>query len=228
MTFGPQLVDCAVDAGLCPPELREAASTALKLTGAVMLATATLGAGAAAIGAVALEASARHVVDAAAAAFDLGPEASMALQLTLSVGAGVLGFFDTREARAPRLVCTELLAAVTSCPWADTETRLFRREVVMRLLRRLRVDVLEVLVMLVGLTVALIVFTPLKYYIPGYGSRTDREKLMQLKIRADSLESSIQDKQVYWESVRDVLNGNIKQRLDTTMLDIPDPEKIQD
>jgi hypothetical protein len=85
-----------------------------------------------------------------------------------------------------------------------------------------------IFVVLVGLTVALIVFTPLKYYIPGYGSRTDREKLMQLKIRADSLESSIQDKQVYWESVRDVLNGNTKQRLDTTMLDIPDPEKIQD
>jgi hypothetical protein len=85
-----------------------------------------------------------------------------------------------------------------------------------------------IFVVLVGLTVALIVFTPLKYYIPGYGSRTDREKLMQLKIRADSLESSIQDKQVYWESVRDVLNGNTKQRLDTTMLDIPDPEKIKD
>lgn len=85
-----------------------------------------------------------------------------------------------------------------------------------------------IFVVLVGLTVALIVFTPLKYYIPGYGSRTDREKLMQLKIRADSLESSIQDKQVYWESIRDVLSGNTKQRLDTTMLDIPDPEKIQD
>jgi len=85
-----------------------------------------------------------------------------------------------------------------------------------------------IFVVLVGLTVALIVFTPLKYYIPGYGSGTDREKLMQLKIRADSLESSMQDKQVYWESVRDVLNGNTKQRLDTTMLDIPDPEKIQD
>ncbi len=85
-----------------------------------------------------------------------------------------------------------------------------------------------IFVVLVGLTVALIVFTPLKYYIPGYGSRTDREKLMQLKIRADSLESSMQDKQVYWESIRDVLSGNTKQRLDTTMLDIPDPEKIQD
>lgn len=85
-----------------------------------------------------------------------------------------------------------------------------------------------IFVVLVGLTVALIVFTPLKYYIPGYGSRTDREKLIQLKIRADSLESSMQDKQVYWESIRDVLSGNTKQRLDTTMLDIPDPEKIQD
>ncbi len=83
-------------------------------------------------------------------------------------------------------------------------------------------------VFLIGITIVFIAFTPLKYYIPGYGSRTDREKLMQLKIRADSLESSMQDKQAYWESIKDVLSGNTKQRLDTTMLDIPDPEKIQD
>ena len=44
-----------------------------------------------------------------------------------SVGAGLLGFFDTRGARALRLVCTELHAAVTACPWADAETRIARR-----------------------------------------------------------------------------------------------------
>ena len=43
-----------------------------------------------------------------------------------SVGAGILGFFDTREARAIRLVCTEFRAAVAAVPWADTETCIMR------------------------------------------------------------------------------------------------------
>jgi hypothetical protein len=41
-----------------------------------------------------------------------------------SVGEGVLGFFDTREARALRLVCSEFREAVTVVPWADMRTRM--------------------------------------------------------------------------------------------------------
>ena len=83
-------------------------------------------------------------------------------------------------------------------------------------------------VVLVGLTVALIVFTPLKYYIPGFGNRNDRQKLMALKIRADSIEASIQDKDAYIESLRVVLTGNTPAKRDTMLLDVPDPEKIED
>lgn len=83
-------------------------------------------------------------------------------------------------------------------------------------------------VVLVGLTVALIVFTPLKYYIPGFGNGNDRQKLMALKIRADSIEASIQDKDAYIESLRVVLTGNTPQKRDTMLLDVPDPEKIED
>ena len=83
-------------------------------------------------------------------------------------------------------------------------------------------------VVLVGLTVALIVFTPLKYYIPGFGNRNDRQKLMALKIRADSIEASIQDKDAYIESLRVVLTGNTPQKRDTMLLNVPDPEKIED
>ena len=43
-----------------------------------------------------------------------------------SVGAGVLGFFSTREARALRLACEELCAAVAAAPWADAATRIAR------------------------------------------------------------------------------------------------------
>ena len=50
------------------------------------------------------------------------------------------------------------------------------------------------LVLLVGLTIALITVTPLKYYIPGYGTRESRTALQVLKIRTDSLEQSLKYK----------------------------------
>jgi hypothetical protein len=90
MTLGPELADLAVAAGLCPPEMRDAVATALKLTGAVLVATVSLGAGGAAIASVGLEATSAHLVDAAADAFDMSPAVRTALQTTLSVGAGVL------------------------------------------------------------------------------------------------------------------------------------------
>jgi hypothetical protein len=85
-----------------------------------------------------------------------------------------------------------------------------------------------IFVVLVGLTVALIVFTPLKYYIPGYGSQEERREMVQLKIRADSLETQIRQKQAYWDNVKNVLSGKVPENLDTTQLDVPDGEKIED
>ena len=43
-----------------------------------------------------------------------------------SVGAGILGFFDTREAGAIRLICTEFRDAVAAVPWEDEQTRISR------------------------------------------------------------------------------------------------------
>jgi hypothetical protein len=42
-----------------------------------------------------------------------------------SVGDGILGYFDTREARVIRLVCTEFREAVAVVPWADMRTRIW-------------------------------------------------------------------------------------------------------
>lgn len=76
-------------------------------------------------------------------------------------------------------------------------------------------------VLLVGLTIALIAFTPLKYYIPGYGTRESRTALQVLKIRTDSLEQSIRYKDQYLESIKKVLNGTTPTQLDTVLLDLP-------
>jgi hypothetical protein len=85
-----------------------------------------------------------------------------------------------------------------------------------------------VFVLLTGLTVALIVFTPLKMYIPGYGDVTNTRELRELKIRTDSLEQAMRYKDQYMQSLKSVLEGENTAKLDTTSLNIPDPEKIND
>jgi hypothetical protein len=101
-------------------------------------------------------------------------------------------------------------------------------EVVTFKLSRLSVYVAlsSLFILLTGLTVALIVFTPLKMYIPGYGSTVASAELRALKIRTDSLEQSMRSKQQYLEIVRGVLKGDQEVKLDTTSLNIPEPERI--
>ncbi len=85
-----------------------------------------------------------------------------------------------------------------------------------------------VFVLLVGLTIALIAFSPLKYYIPGYGTRESRTALQVLKIRTDSLEQAIKHKEQYLESVKKVLTGNTPSHLDTIPAVVPPSETSND
>jgi len=85
-----------------------------------------------------------------------------------------------------------------------------------------------VFVLLVGLTIALIAFSPLKYYIPGYGTRESRTALQILKIRTDSLEQAIKYKEQYLEGVKKVLTGNAPSQLDTVPAALPKAEVSND
>ena len=78
-----------------------------------------------------------------------------------------------------------------------------------------------VFVLLISFAVALIVFTPLKYYIPGYGSRQSKTELQVLKIRTDSLEQSIKYKDQYLTNLKKILSGGSTDKLDTVSLIIP-------
>ncbi|MBP6000521.1 MAG: hypothetical protein KA534_08710 [Sediminibacterium sp.] len=75
---------------------------------------------------------------------------------------------------------------------------------------------------LVGLTIALIAFTPLKYYIPGYGTKESRSALELLKIRTDSLEQAVHFKEQYIEGIKKVLSEGNPQQLDTIPLVLPE------
>ncbi|MBC7903773.1 MAG: hypothetical protein H7Y27_10130 [Gemmatimonadaceae bacterium] len=103
-------------------------------------------------------------------------------------------------------------------------------EVVTFKLSRMSVYILlsTIFVVLTGLTVALIVFTPLKLYIPGYGDVNSTRELRELKIRTDSLEQAVSQKTQYLENIKSVLQGNVTVKLDTTSLNVPTPEKSND
>jgi len=82
----------------------------------------------------------------------------------------------------------------------------------------------SIFVLLVGLTVALISFTNLKYYLPGYGTQSQRRALVHYKTKMDSLELASKQKDVYLEELKRVLSGNIRQPpKDTSLLVVPEP-----
>ena len=83
-------------------------------------------------------------------------------------------------------------------------------------------------ILLVGMTIALIAFTPLKYYIPGYGTKESRTALQLLKIRTDSLEQSIHFKEQYLEGIKKVLSEGNPKQLDTLPLKLPEHKQSFD
>ena len=86
-----------------------------------------------------------------------------------------------------------------------------------------------IFVLLTGLTVALIVFTPLKYYIPGYGSAGIGREYRQMKYMTDSLEKQVTYQSQYIDGLKKVLNGgNADLKLDTTQLQAPKEEISND
>ena len=90
------------------------------------------------------------------------------------------------------------------------------------------VTLCTIFIILVSLTVALIVFTPMRYYIPGYGSQTDRRQLMAMKQRSDSIEKKLKYSEKYWNDVKMVLNGASADNLDTMLLKDIKLEQITD
>jgi hypothetical protein len=81
-----------------------------------------------------------------------------------------------------------------------------------------------IFVLLVGLTVALIVFTPLKYYIPGYDDLRLGREYRQMKYRVDSLEQQVTYQTRYIDNIRSVLKGDMTMVLDTVSIEVPKDE----
>lgn len=104
-------------------------------------------------------------------------------------------------------------------------------EVVKFKLTRLSVYIIlsSVFILMVGLTTSLIIFTPLKYYLPGvgYGNAKQVKEYRELKIRTDSMEQALQYQQRYFEDLQKVLKGTVV-KIDTNKLALPKIENSND
>ncbi len=85
-----------------------------------------------------------------------------------------------------------------------------------------------IFVVLIGLTVALIVFTPLKYYIPGYDDPQIGRQYRQMKKTVDSLDREVFKHEQYIDNLNKKLNGAEPTALDTIKLKVPKDEFSDD
>ncbi len=81
----------------------------------------------------------------------------------------------------------------------------------------------SIFVLIMGFTAFLIIFTPLKYYLPGvgYGNATEQKAYKELKVRTDSIETALDNQAKYIDNISKVLKGE-QIKKDTNSLDLPD------
>ena len=75
-------------------------------------------------------------------------------------------------------------------------------------------------VLMAILTTLVIVYTPVKYYIPGYGNRKAQQQTLELKKQLDSLSTVVKEQEIYTANIKAVINGKYNGIKDTTLLDL--------
>jgi murein DD-endopeptidase MepM/ murein hydrolase activator NlpD len=70
-----------------------------------------------------------------------------------------------------------------------------------------------VVVALILITASAIIYTPLKYFIPGFGDYNYKSKIVALEFQADSIQRALYERSIWLSNYSDVLQGKI----DTTV-----------
>jgi len=63
------------------------------------------------------------------------------------------------------------------------------------------------ILLLIILSISLVAFTPLREYIPGYGSTKQEKKIMNIQMKVDSLGIMLSEIETYGQDVKAVLLG---------------------
>ncbi|MFN8310953.1 MAG: M23 family metallopeptidase [Chitinophagales bacterium] len=64
-------------------------------------------------------------------------------------------------------------------------------------------------VVLVLLTASAIIYTPLKYFIPGFGDYNYRSQIVALTFKTDSLTEALSERELWLSNINQVITGNI-------------------
>ncbi|MCB9046010.1 MAG: hypothetical protein H6550_07710 [Chitinophagales bacterium] len=87
-------------------------------------------------------------------------------------------------------------------------------------MRKLYILICTLFVLVAIVTLSLVMFTPVKYYIPGYAGGKNRLEIVRLKQNVDSLSDLVAAQELYQENIRNIITGNMKTPLDTSLLDL--------
>lgn len=87
-------------------------------------------------------------------------------------------------------------------------------------MRKLYILFSSLFVMVALVTFLLIMYTPLKYYIPGYAGGSTRSQIVRMKQRVDSLSDLVAAQEKYQQNMRNVITGDKALILDTSDLDM--------
>jgi len=87
-------------------------------------------------------------------------------------------------------------------------------------MRKLYILLSSMFMVVAIITVCVLLLTPLRYYIPGYGDRKTHATVVRLKQTVDSLSDMVAAQQRYEENIRNVITGNVPTKKDTALLDV--------
>ncbi|MFA5781246.1 MAG: hypothetical protein WC868_03140, partial [Bacteroidales bacterium] len=78
------------------------------------------------------------------------------------------------------------------------------------------------IILLIIITTYIIAFTPLREYIPGYGSSESNRNIRELMLKADSLEEDLKNKDLYLFNIKNIIEGkeiagNLPEKPDSTV-----------
>ncbi|NTW32477.1 MAG: M23 family metallopeptidase [Bacteroidetes bacterium] len=64
-----------------------------------------------------------------------------------------------------------------------------------------------VIIVLIFTTTYIIAFTPLREYIPGYGSNESNRNVRELMLKADSMQEDLENKELYLYNIKNIIEG---------------------
>ncbi len=72
--------------------------------------------------------------------------------------------------------------------------------------------VFAITIVMTTVVISLVAFTPLREYIPGYGTVAEHKQILELTLKADSIEEILAARDVYMKNVLNVLNEKLEKK----------------